>query len=681
MKKTILPLVFGLVTISLFAGPVDLTEARIAALSFVEKCGSNAWIKMNASGESLRLLYSEISKVNAQQPVYYIFTTSDSYIVVSGDDRAVDILAYGDYCLDMKNIPSGLKDMLNQYKNEIEFLMENPALNVKPVVSPSNTPSLKSISVGPLLTCNWDQEAPYNNQCKINGHQCLTGCCATSAAMVLYYWKYPTEPTPVIPGYNCKLSYSLLSNIVQKDVYLDPLPSTTFDWDNMLDNYNGDYTDEQANAVATLMRYVGQAEHMEYGSELTGGSVLETDSVSLIADAFILLGYDPQSVQVVKKEKALSGGQALYTDEEWAGIIQTELLAGRPIIFMANYDNNDHGHAFNVDGFDSSTNKYHINFGWSGYGNDWCALNAFSYLSYNYNIYQQAVIGIQPPAGDAVIHTDCNSVDFGAGYNGYSEYRTITVMAENLRQNITVSLGGANASDFFIDGSSTITPAQAAQGAEVTIGFSPLHEGLLSATLTLTSPGADDVEIPVTGYGIKTGAFLEPSDTVLVFETNVGEPVSLQLGVVKRDFNESLLGGISDIPIQIFSVSGSIEGDDFFSITATAKETTAQGNDSIIFTIQYYPLLAGNHQAQLVLRSMTPDHQAHPVTVILSGSAICLGDMNGDGILTMDDFFILKDAIIDNDEELLSNPIADVNGDGVIDIYDLVLLLDWVKTV
>lgn len=683
MKKTILTLVFGLVSMTLLAGPVDLTAARNAAQSFLNNSSSSARFRMNPSGADLTLLHSEMSTSNAQQPVYYIFTTSDSYVIVSGDDRAVDILAYGDFCLDMNNIPLGMKDMLNQYRDAIEFLLENPTLKVNPVVGPSNTPSIKAASVGPLLTCNWDQEAPFNRQCNINGHQCLSGCCATSAAMVLYYWKYPTKPTPVIPGYNCRLSYSILSKIFHMDVYLDPLPSTTFDWDNMLDSYSGDYTDEQANAVATLMRYVGQAEHMEYGTTLVGGSELQSDSLSLIADAFVLFGYDPATIQVVKKTSAHNGGATLYTDAEWAEIIQTEILAGRPIVFTADYDNNDHGHAFNIDGYDSSTDKYHINFGWSGYGNGWFALNAISYLSFNYNIYQQAVIGIQPPVdGDPVIHADCNSVNFGAGYNGYEVRRSFTVTAENLRQNITVSLGGANASDFYIDGNSTITPAQAAQGAEVTIAFSPIHEGLLTATVTLSSPNAADVVIPVTGFGIKTGAIIEASDSALSFETTIGNPVSMQLSAVKRDFDGWLASGLEDdSPIQVFSVNASIEGDECFKVTSATKYTTTQGNDSIIFTVQYDPLSVGEHQAQLILRSATLNHLAHPVTVMLTGTARRLGDVNGDGLLTIEDFFILKDAVIANDEEILVNPNADVNSDGVVDIKDFVQLVDMLREI
>ena len=133
--------------------------------------------------------------------------------------------------------------------------------------------------------------------------------------------------------------------------------------------------------------------------------------------------------------------------------------------------------------------------------------------------------------------------------------------------------------------------------------------------------------------------------------------------------------------IPVLSVNASIEGDECFKVTSATKYTTAQGNDSIIFTVQYDPLSVGEHQAQLILRSATLNHLAHPVTVMLTGTARRLVDVNGDGLLTIEDFFILKDAVIANDEEILVNPNADVNSDGVVDIKDFVQLVDMLREI
>ena len=213
---------------------------------------------------------------------------------------------------------------------------------------------------------------------------------------MFHYWKYPDYETPQVPGYRCELSTSAWSSSY---VNVAALPPVTFDWDNMLDRYTSGYTTQQANAVATLMRYVGQAEHMAYGTSAAGGSGVDADSVILIANAFKFFGYDEETVRVVKKTSAYSGGTTLYTDAEWAAMIQDELVEERPIVFCAIAGGFfGGGHAFNVDGYDANTNKYHINFGWSGDYNNYYALNAFNGGGSTFNQYQQMVIGIQPPA-------------------------------------------------------------------------------------------------------------------------------------------------------------------------------------------------------------------------------------------------------------------------------------------
>lgn len=492
MKKFLCLLTIALAAMSMSAAPVSQTMAQSKAQNFLSKSiFAGKFMAPGALNPTLKV--AEASRVKGADAVYYIFTTSNSYVVVAGDDRSEEILAYGDYCLDINNIPPGLQDMLNQYRDAIEFLQQNPGLKVNPAVSPKNTPSLKASSVGPLLTCNWDQEAPYWNQCKIGNYQCLTGCPATSAAMVFYYWKFPTDPTPVIPAYDCYLSTSYWGGSY---VHVDALPSVTFDWDNMLDNYTSGYTTAQGDAVATLMRYIGQAERMEYGTTSAGGSGVNADSVSLIAGAFTLMGYDPESVQVVKKTSAYSGGQTLYTDAEWAEIIQTEIFAERPIVFCAVDGSGNGGHAFNVDGYDSNTNKYHINFGWSGDGNDWCSLNAFGYSYYNFNVYQQAVIGIQPPLQGPGIKVSPSTLNMEA-LAEQSSTATFKVKGQDITGSITLTLDDPNGC-FSIDATS-VAASDFEEGKTITVTYAPATSGTHTATITLSNPDAEDKTVTING--------------------------------------------------------------------------------------------------------------------------------------------------------------------------------------
>ena len=192
MKKIIFFLAAAIVVFSMSAAPVDQATAAKWAGNFLSNVPRAGKLTV-PNGLKLELKKAELSRVLGAGAVYYIYTTDYSYVVVAGDDRAEQILAYGDNALDIQNMPPGMMDMLAQYKDEIEYLQKNPTLKVNPVVSPRNTPSLRAASVGPLLTCNWDQSAPFWNECTFGGYQCYTGCPATSAAMVFYYWKYPRE--------------------------------------------------------------------------------------------------------------------------------------------------------------------------------------------------------------------------------------------------------------------------------------------------------------------------------------------------------------------------------------------------------------------------------------------------------------------------------------------------------
>ena len=505
MKKIVFLLTAMIVAMSLSAAPVDQVTAKKKAESFLKQMYGDKIMSPGALNPVL--LKAEMGNVKITEPVYYIYNTSTTFIVVAGDDRADEILMVGDRPLkDVNSLPLGMRDLLGQYKDQIMYLQEHPGMGSKVLLSPQNAPKLRAGTYGPLLTCNWDQQAPYWNQCKFGSYQCLTGCPATSASMVFYFWKYPTDPTPVVPGYSSTISTGSYSS---RSYTHSALPSTTFDWANMLDDYTGSYTTAQGNAVATLMHYVGQAEHMGYG---TDGSGVSVDSVSNIRNAFTFFGYDSSSTRFVKKTSAYSGGSTLYTDAQWAAMIQEEMAAGRPIVFCA-VSSSAGGHAFNVDGYNSSTNKYHINFGWSGDGNAWCSLNSFGYSSYNFNVYQQMVIGIQPPSGSTATPTlsvSPSSLSFSTTA-GQTVTKTFTVTGTNLTGNVTLTKSDANG--VYTISPTTISASAAASGATVTVTYNPTAAGTQSGTITVASSGATSKTVSLSGTA--TAATLETYTPVM----------------------------------------------------------------------------------------------------------------------------------------------------------------------
>ncbi|MBQ9555398.1 MAG: C10 family peptidase [Muribaculaceae bacterium] len=495
MKKILFFLTAAMMAMSLSAAPVDQATAKMKAQSYLTNQLYAGKIMSPAALQPV-LLKAEIGSVKLNEPVYYIYNTSTTFIVVAGDDRAEEILMVGDRPLsDVNNLPLGLRDMLGQYKDQIMYLQEHPGLQSRTQDVAPSSPSLRATTYGPLLTAIWDQSAPFYNQCKFGSYQCLTGCPATSASMVFYHWKYPTAATPAVPGYTSTISYSSYGS---KSYTHSALPSTTFDWANMLDDYTGSYTTAQGTAVATLMHYVGQAERMGYGTSAAGGSGVSVDSVCNIRDAFIFFGYDSSTTRFVKKTSAYSGGTTLYSDSQWAAMIQEEMAAGRPIVFCA-VSTSGGGHAFNVDGYNSSTNKYHVNFGWSGEGNAWCSLNSFGYSSYNFNVYQQMVIGIQPPSSTPATPTltvSPTSLSFSTTA-GQTVSKTFTVTGSNLTGNVTLTK--TDASGAYTISPTTISASAAASGATVTVTYKPTAAGTHTGSIAIASSGATSKTVSLSG--------------------------------------------------------------------------------------------------------------------------------------------------------------------------------------
>ncbi len=465
------------------AADVDLAMAQAAAQRFVDNNAAGKRFSGRPAG-NLRLLHAESNSVSAGKNVYYIFNTDNSFVIVAGDDRAQQILAHGERPLDMSQMPENMKNWLTTYKRQIEFLQSHPDVQVD---APARG-TLRSIpTVAPLLTAEWDQIDPYWNHCPVyNGEYCLTGCPATSLSMVFYYWKYPKDPTPEVE------SYINLGTGGR----LPALPSITFDWDNMLDKYEGvDYTEAQADAVAWLMRYIGQVEHMDYTPE--GSGAQGTD----ILRAVKFFGYDEEAKLLTKSFADNFGNEIeqYFSDEEWADILQKELYEGRPVVYCAFDYNNERGwsgHAFNVDGYDAVDNTYHVNFGWSGIGNGDYVLNAFSYRDYTFNIEQQMITGIQPPIIEPTIRVNAYQLNLQS-YVDQTATASILVRGKELQNDITITVNDENGV-FSID-ETQVSVADADSGKLVTITYAPLASGHHSATIVLSSPDADDVTVSLNG--------------------------------------------------------------------------------------------------------------------------------------------------------------------------------------
>lgn len=382
MKKIVLLVTVMFAAMQAMAADIDLVAAQSKAQHFMmSQSGKKGF---NGVSPVINGVHQELNSSNASKVAYYVINLDNAFVVVAGDDRAQEILAYGEGNLNMNTVPKNMKFWLDCYKNQIEYLQAHPGMVVDKPMLKAN----RGVTVEPMLEAKWDQGYPYYNQCPMDGdRRGLTGCATTSLAQVFYKWQYPTQPTPSVPGYTTRTRHFELA----------ALPPITFDWANMLPTYNYSANDTQRNAVAWLMRYIGQAEEMDYTNE--GSEAWEDD----IIRACHLFGYVDARVEYkATLDFDTHGENMLINDADWSVMLQDELAAGRPVVYCAysysNAYNQFYGHAFNVDGYDDSNGMYSINWGWSGTGNGYFALRAFNNQGYSYSLGELMVMGIEPPA-------------------------------------------------------------------------------------------------------------------------------------------------------------------------------------------------------------------------------------------------------------------------------------------
>ena len=596
MKKILTLMALAVMAMSLAAAPVDQAAAYRLAKNYLSQYYAGK--VMAPAALNPVLLKAEIGDVKTNKPVYYIYNTSTTFLVVSGDDRAEEVLMVGDAPLkDINNLPLGMRDMLNIYKEQIMYLHEHPGVVVHKISENSKGNRLNAVTYGPLLTAKWDQAEPYWNQCKFTynnrTYQCYTGCPATSASMVLYYWKYPAS-VDALPSYTASLELSSYQSV---NYTYPALPATTFEWGNMKDTY-GSYTTAQGNAVATLMRYVGQAEGMMYGTASAGGSGIYASENYRIADMFKLFGY---------KSTAQNAQRSSYsTSAKWNSLIQSELALGRPLVYCA-VSSTEGGHAFNVDGWRDSDSKYHVNWGWSGDGNSWFAMDAFSDGSGTFNQQQQAIIGVEPPDGAVVtpvLNVNPTSLSF-EGETGTTYTKTFTVSSEDVVGDVTI----ASNNNYFTVSPTTLTVAQAKAGATITVTYKPVVAGTTSGQISVSSNGAETKTVTVTGTATAPVATpkLTINPTSLSFSTSVGTPVVQTFKVTGTNLTSNITLAVS--------------GAGFTIDKTTIKKSLAPAGATV--TVTYTPTASGTHTGTVTLTTagLTSTDEYVTATVNLNGTA------------------------------------------------------------
>ena len=324
MRKLFLLLAVFLSASTMFADDVTLEQALQTARQFAKhEASKSPKARAVLASATPRLAYSEKSKIAGKDNVYVInFGNDQGFVVVSGETGTSDeILGYCDHgAFEYEKAPVQLKGLLGYYTTAIDSLRKNPALAVRKRAAQSWPSYLGNVIVEPLLTTQWSQWAPYNNLCPPG---CPSGCVPTAVAQIMRYWRWP--------------------DVTREKVYGEDFSGHTYDWDNMIDNYETTgYTAKQAEAVAHLMADVGKALGTVYGPERSGTG---TDFMPLVYN--------------FKYHK----GNAYH--ENLIEIMKAELDENRPMLYSAGSTLGRNGHELVVDGY-TSNDYFHYNYGWGG---------------------------------------------------------------------------------------------------------------------------------------------------------------------------------------------------------------------------------------------------------------------------------------------------------------------------
>lgn len=374
MKRLQLLFVSLLVSALLVAGNVTTEQAAQSAQAFLNS--------RSMKSSQLRMVERKMvsRRAGSETEAYYVFNVGkdNGFVIVSGDDRTPAILGYSEHgAFDSESIPENMRAWLEEYAKQIAWLQNHSDVPVY------KAPTQTRVAVSPLLKTRWDQSAPFNNLCPMDGSErSLTGCVATAMAQVLNYYKYPATTKAAVPAYTTET----------KHIQVPAVAITPLDWDNMSDTYGAGETAAQENAVATLMQVCGAAVQMDYTSKLS--SAYSNQVADILKTYF---DYDAATQYLPRSN---------YRSAEWDEMIYNELANRRPVYYCGSSTGG--GHAFVVDGYDG-TGMYHVNWGWSGNSDSYFLLSVLdsnnssgsgaSSSSDGYSFLQEAVIGVQPNTG------------------------------------------------------------------------------------------------------------------------------------------------------------------------------------------------------------------------------------------------------------------------------------------
>ena len=533
---------------------VTANEAQEVGLLFLNANTSNRL----RSSSSLQM--TTAYRTAQGDTAFYVFNTANGFVMVAADRCATPILGYSDEGqFDIHNIPIQMPEYLQGFVEQIAYGINNlteedetTSQRWQEVRSSGHLRNTRNNNhVDPLITANWGQGCYYNVMCpEFSDGDCghaKVGCVATAMGMIMHYWGYPSHGTGSWNGVN--------------------FGETTYNWENMPNQLGQNSTQEEVNAVATLLWHCGIAVHMAYSGN--SSAAFSYDVPYALSHYF---NYSVGSWDDLED----------WSQEEQLERIKNNLNTLCPLYFNSVSEIPQHtGHGWVCDGYDSS-DLLHFNWGWSGLGNGYYVLNAHNVTGYEFNNNTHVIFNIIPrcevDSAFTVIVTS-NSVEGnvtgGGAYNCSDQCAVTASPNEGVQFDYWTENGRYISSDscyiFGVTQNRELEAHFSEEKVRINAGCNPIIGGTVrgNSNTTLLSYDNGIVDCACGGEEMNSWGVMFPSEKlggqqnllltkvifwewsrfygeVLIYQGGSDNPDSL---IYQQPFHSSGIGGFAEIPI------------------------------------------------------------------------------------------------------------------------------------
>ena len=261
-----------------------------------------------------------------------------------------------------------------------------------------------------------------------------------------------------------------------------------------------------------------------------------------------------------------------------------------------------------------------------------------------------------------VISTSVTGLHFGHVFNGASSSQEFTVKGLDLKGDVTLNLSDADGA--FSVSTTVVTATEAVNGKSISVQFTPHSVKAYNATLTLSSPEAEDVVVSLTGQGA-----LECYAPVMLQaeEQYIG---ATQFRAAWAD--QTPAENVASYTLEVESKSTVM-----FNATESGNATYRQitGITDKYYAVQdLMPAGTFDYRVKALYVDGTESAWSNVKSVTLPEHGYELGDVNHDRQVNVSDVTVLIAYILGGDESICSI-CGDIDGNTDINVSDVTRLI------